>query len=270
MTTSRSLWPATLALAILATPSPTQAPHSADAYEDLVNAGRMIENGHLGAAEATLKDVVLELPDSATAWYKLALTENLQGKKAAAAVSVVKALACKPDYTQARLLGAEATMHTDPILAKQYVREAVATAKDNEAVLRKAIEIMMELREFDDALGFLRKAIIANPQDQRLLRLMADIGLATESLETAASAFRRISSLSPDDPWPSESLARTLIVMGKYRDAIEAFRTSLTIHPSNTDARGKMVEVLEQIGADPQEIEIEKRYLDYYRALKKK
>lgn len=74
--------------------------------------------------------------------------------------------------------------------------------------------------------------------------------------------------LNPDDPWPSESLARTLIIMGKHRDAIEAFRTSLTIHPSNTDARGKMVKVLEQIGADPQEIE--KRYLDYYRALKKK
>ena len=68
----------------------------------------------------------------------------------------------------------------------------------------------------------------------------------------------------------AESLARALIVMGKPNEAIAAFKTSLRIHPSNTEARGKMIELLHVIRVDPEDIEIEKRYLEYYKALRAK
>ena len=270
MTILRTVSQVALTLSLLPALSHAQAPHSAEAYEDLIAAERMLQNGHLGTAEEVLTEVLLVLPDSATAWYKLALTQKLQGNTAAAAISARRALACKPGYTEALLLSAEALVDSDPLSAKKAALQALPDLDSNSPLFRKALEVLVALREFEDALPPLKKAIIANPTDQRLLHMIADISLSTGNLNTATSALRRIAQLNPYDPGPSESLARALIVMGKPNEAIAAFKKSLRIHPSNTEARGKMIELLHQVGADPEDIQTEKRYLEYYKTLKGK
>ena len=157
MTTLRTLCQVALTLSVLPALSHAQAPHTAEAYGDLIAAERMLQNGHLGSAEEVLTEVLLVLPDSATAWYKLALTQKLRGNTAAAAVSAQKALACKPGYTEALLLSAEALVASNPLSAKEAALEVLSGLDSNSSLFRKALEVLVALREFEDALPPLKR-----------------------------------------------------------------------------------------------------------------
>ena len=94
--------------------SHASASHSTEAYEGLITARCMIRNGHLGPAEEVLSKVLLDLPNSATAWYKLALTQKLRGNIAAAAASAQRALAHQLGYANALSLAADSIADSDP------------------------------------------------------------------------------------------------------------------------------------------------------------
>ena len=99
MTTSMTLSRIAPTPSLLSARSHARAPHSTEAYQGLT-------------------EVLRDLPNSATAWYKLALTQKLRGNTAAAAVSAQKALAREPGYTAALLLAADAMADSDPPSAK--------------------------------------------------------------------------------------------------------------------------------------------------------
>ena len=234
-------------------------------YERLQEAGTLIQNGKYQDAERLLIGLSEEIPKSFTLWYKLALVRQLQGQLKKAIEPIRKALEIQPKDATALLLGAELIATKDKKQAVDWALQAGIAARDDENRLRKIVDLLVRLSEFESALPILKKLQAKRPNDMKLLALQAKIALGGRKLEEAADAYRKMIKLNPRDPIPVESLGNVLALLDKKKEACDVLAGALRIRPSNLAVRARLINLMEQLEYPEKKIAAQKQYLKYYR-----
>ena len=94
---------------------------------------------------------------------------------------------------------------------------------------KQKIQDLMAKGRFQEALLLTQKLHESNPDDQDVLVLLGLIYGAMKNYRSAESCFRRVVSISPDNPEANLGLADTLAGMRRFADAIGYYRRVLLV-----------------------------------------
>lgn len=116
----------------------------------------------------------------------------------------------------------------------------LATAHgDWRASLQTALTTHLEAGDVAGAAQHYRLAVEGNPELRQHAPVLTNLGLAVQAegqLEEAVDAFRTVLSLTPDDPNAYFNLARALTDVGDHKEAQESLRACVKLSPTDAEA----------------------------------
>lgn len=170
-------------------------------YLNLANVCFMLED-YPAMAEAARKAIAIE-EGNAMAHYLLGKADNGLGNDLMCIANLTKAITLKDDFTEARLLRAEALTKM-----KQY-KEAT---EDIDAILAE------------------------EPEDESALLLRGQIKVATGHPEEAENDFRKVTELNPFNEQAYLCLGQLYILQKKLAEAIALFDEAIEVNPDFSKA----------------------------------
>lgn len=116
--------------------------------------------------------------------------------------------------------------------------------------------IMQQRGQFDQAIEFIERAILADPTRSTFYYNLGATFMAVEDLSSAAEAYDKACQLKPDWLDALVSLGTIQGQLGKYPPAETTLRQALQIDPDNVEAMISLTAVLEGLGqsADAEEL----------------
>jgi predicted Zn-dependent protease len=244
-----------------------EAPKTEGPYTDLVKAGQLLTGKRLKEAEALLRTVVGRIPKSSSAWFLLASTLDLEGKKEEALMSAKRAVKLDPKNAESQVLLVE-LMQPLPKLRKQCFEKAQSASKlckGNPLLLGRLAKVLLLIHQPNEAKPIIEEVLAIQPKNADFLSLLAQVSLSLHKFNSAEKAYAKLVKLRPLDPWPAESRGNLLVMLGRKKEAVESFKQSLKIRPSNVHARHRLLALLKELGASAAEIHAQKLYLKYYK-----
>lgn len=233
-------------------------------YADLQLAGQMIEIGQHAEAEKLLAVLVEQIPESAQAWYRLALVRSPRGDRPRAREALREALALADDWPQAHLLAAELPLEDTPEQAAVHARRAAELAPGQHAVLRRAVRVGLRCGDTEGCDRLVEQVVAAAPDDPETYYLAADLALHRGDREKAVAAYRKLTDLQPGDPFAWESLARLHVTLSQPKEALAAFERALQIHPSDVAIRQQVIDLMLRLRVPAADVAAQRKYLRYY------
>lgn len=209
-------------------------PGHTDTYLALANVCYMQED-YPAMAEAAQKAIAVE-EGNAMAHYLLGKADNGQGDGIMCIAHLTKAIVLKEDFTEARLLRAEA------LLKMQQYNEA---AEDIDAILAQ------------------------DPDDESALLLRGKIKEATQQPEEAETDYLHVTELNPFNEQAFLCLGQLYIAQKKLTEAIALFDEAIELNPNfaqayhergrakllNGDKEGATEDMKKELELNPQEIQ---------------
>lgn len=209
-------------------------PELTSTYLSLANVCYMQED-YPAMAEAAKKAIGIE-EGNALAHYLLGKADNGQGDGIMCIAHLTKAIVLKDDFTEARLLRAEA------LARMQQYKEAT---EDIDAILAQ------------------------DPEDESALLLRGKIEEATGDPEKAESRYQKVTELNPFNEQAFLCLGRLYISQKKLTEAIELFTEAIELNPDfaeayhergrakllNGDKNGSVEDMKKELELNPKEIQ---------------
>ncbi len=191
-------------------------------------------------AEATglFKDSLTLDAKSAKTLENLGLAYERLGKTEEAAAAYQKAISLEPNTSKAYAdLGMLLTTEKKLGEAIPYLQKAVQIAPHDAQAHRELGKASLNLNQLDQAQDELERAAVIDPQSAPTHFLLSEVyrkrGLAAKaSSEEARYAELSAGHSAPDDPLAE---ARSLIQLGKLRDAEQVLRRYLELHQNSPD-----------------------------------
>lgn len=230
--------------------SESGAESGSGAEKALALAATLRELGWLAKAEETCRAALRDHPDHAELLHTLGVIRVQQDDRNEA--KALFAAAVGRDPTKARhhiSLGLLLTLTGDVTWAKACFRHALALEPANRQALIRMGALAKWERRLADALVILLRAVAIDPADPTALGHAANLHLALGDPQ-AAERFLR-AALVRDDAAPSlyaklgEALRRQ---EGRHREAADACRRALVLHPGSLDALLGLALALESLG----------------------
>jgi FkbM family methyltransferase len=211
------------------------------AVVSLDEARRQHQSGNLEQAVALYRQLLLDEPNNAQAWYLLGAACLQLGQVDEARTSLRQATSVNPRH-------AEAHNHLGVVLAQQ------ASIDDALASFRRALELKPDNSEILNNLGLalLRqdKSDEAIAVFQRALELKADDSKARHNLHRALreqghfeellTSQRQAVGQQPESAQAHNDLGLTLYEQGKLDEAVAAFRQALAVKPDLAEAQNNL------------------------------
>ena len=186
-------------------------------------------------AEAARKAIALE-EGNAMAHYLLGKADNGQGDGLMCIAHLTRAIALKEDFTEARLLRAEA---------------------------------LVKMRQYKEAREDLEAILAQEPDEENALLLRGQIAEATQNLAEAEADYRRITEVNPFNEQAFTSLGRLYIAQNKLTEAIALLDEAIELNPGNPalyhergrakllngDKEGSMEDLKKELELNPKETE---------------
>lgn len=217
------------------------------------------------AVEAYNKALQLR-PRSWRTLYDLGVVEVAQKRYVPAVVSLRRAVDLKPGSLDARNALAMALKDSgQPAEAEKQFREIVKADPKSIEALNHLAEILAAQKLYSAAIGYWDKALLLEPGNvdagiaraialsengdqngatlalQQIVTMHPDLATAhynlaavyanQKSFRQAADEFREASRLNPADPEPRFALAKCLVFLGEYGEAIPILKASVLSHP---------------------------------------
>ncbi|MCE2881095.1 MAG: tetratricopeptide repeat protein [Planctomycetaceae bacterium] len=105
-----------------------------------------------------------------------------------------------------------------------------------------------------DAAGIYRTALSAGaPREETLVKLLAVL-MDSQQFVEAADVARQILDIDPTDPAALEALVGTLLLRGKYTDAITLLDDAIRASPADIGLRTARIDAMTRSGAKPGEV----------------
>jgi tetratricopeptide (TPR) repeat protein len=216
---------------------------------------------------ATAYNKALQLrPQSWRTLYDLAVVEVAQKKSASAISHLRRAVDLKPDSVDARnALGMALKDSGQPAEAEKQFREILKADPNSVEALNHLAEALTAQKLYSAAIGYWDKAVELNPENvdigiaraialsqngdqdvaasslQRIVKTHPDLAVAHFNLGTiyanqksfrqAADEYREASRLSPADQETRFALAKCLVLLADYAEAIPLLKAYIPIHP---------------------------------------
>lgn len=180
----------------------------------------------------------------------LATLDMAEGKPADARKRLEAAVAADARNHVARLALADLMQQQGAPLADiRSTLSAGISASPEEASLRlRLIELLMQRKQFKDALTVAQEAVATLPQNADILDATGRAQAAAGDALQAQSTFRKLGGIEPRSPRAQLRLAELLRRSGKFDDAIAALRRALEIEPGNATAQAGLIETLSASG----------------------
>jgi tetratricopeptide (TPR) repeat protein len=124
-----------------------------------------------------------------------------------------------------------------PELAVRHYQKVLDRAPDDRSALAKAGVAFLESGDNGRAIGALRRAAGAGPEDGQLHTYLATALLRDRQVAEAEEHARAAIRLQPDDPVAHDILGVALAVTERFDDAVASFRQALALAPGYEDAR---------------------------------
>lgn len=122
-------------------------------------------------------------------------------------------------------------------------------------------------KKFDEAAGFLKQAITADPQNKRALIMQGNLLQKQGRLEEAVEVWKKIGKISPQyETLVVGSVAETLLKAGKEEDAVRYLK-SVAEQGINADSVDTAVNWLSKIEGPEKALEVLRRYLEHKKSL---
>ena len=184
-------------------------PTHTDTWLTLANVCYMQED-YAAMAEAAQKAIALE-EGNAMAHYLLAKADNGQGNGLMCIAHLTQAITLKEDFTEARMLRAEALAHM-----QQY---------------KEALEDVMQ--QYKEALEDVEAILAQDPDEESALLLRGRIAEATRNFEGAEADFRHITEINPFNEQAYLCLGRLHIAQKKLTEAITLLDEAIELNPDS-------------------------------------
>lgn len=255
--------------AVTPTVSPTQGPPAPKEIERgrelraLDEAANALAAGKPERAELLLQSVVDRAPDLEVAWYQLGVARLLQGKSEAALAAVDKALACKADFPEARILWIELSVEREPDRCREFVRELLKHAQAP-ALRRPLLPHMITLRMFEESEDALKGLREEAPKDVELLELLSRCQIEAGKPEAAAKTLEEKLAIEPKDPLSLQTLATLYEVSGAGDKVLPTLERLVEVNPSNVAARKRVIEMLTKLDPASPKLTEHRRLVRHY------
>ena len=186
-------------------------------------------------AEAAQKAIALE-EGNAMAHYLLGKADNGQGNSLMCIAHLTQAITLKEDFTEARLLRAEA---------------------------------LMKMHQYKEASEDLETILAQEPDEENALLLRGQVAEATNAPEKAEADYRHITDVNPFNEQAFVCLARLEIARNKLPEAIKLLDEAIELNPDspalyhergrakllNGDKDGSMEDLKKELELNPKEVE---------------
>jgi tetratricopeptide (TPR) repeat protein len=250
-----------------ALPQGFQSRASADPFTAWDSAGTWYaQRKDLRCASAAYNKALQLRPQSWRTLYDLGVVEVAQKRPASAILHLRRAVDLKPDSVDARnALGMALKDSGQPAEAETQFREILKADPNSVEALNHLAEVLAAQKLYSAAIGYWDKALSLDPgnvdagiaraialsengdQDaatsslQQIVKTHPDLAVAHFNLGTvyanqksfrqAADEYREASRLSPADPETRFALAKCLVFLAEYSEAIPILRAYLPNHP---------------------------------------
>ncbi len=245
----------------------SENPQTEGPFTDLVRASQYLTGKRLKEAEALLRTIVGRIPKHGPAWFLFAMTLSMEGKKEEALPAAEKAVQLDPKHAESQVLLVELLQ---PLKKKQkqcfdQARAAAKLCKGNPLLLGRLAKVLLKLDQPREAKPMIEEVLSIQPKNANFVSLLAQVSLSLHDFKTAEKAYAKLTKLRPLDPWPAESRGNLLVILGRKKEAIESYKHSLKVRPSNVHARHRLLALLKELDAPASEIHAQKLYLKYYK-----
>ena len=209
-------------------------PTHTDTWLTLANVCYMQED-YAAMAEAAQKAIALE-EGNAMAHYLLAKADNGQGNGLMCIAHLTQAITLKEDFTEARLLRAEALAHMQQYKeALDDVEAILAQDPDEESALLLRGRIAEATRNFEGAEADFRHITEINPFNEQAYLCLGRLHIAQKKLTEAITLLDEAIELNPDSPTLYHERGRAKLLNGDKDGSMEDLKKELELNPKETD-----------------------------------
>lgn len=209
-------------------------PTHTDTWLTLANVCYMQED-YAAMAEAAQKAIALE-EGNAMAHYLLAKADNGQGNGLMCIAHLTQAITLKEDFTEARMLRAEALAHMQQYKeALEDVEAILAQDPDEESALLLRGQLAEATQNFDKAEADFRRITEINPFNEQAYLCLGRLYTSQKKLTEAIALLDEAIELNPDNPALYHERGRAKLLNGDKGGSMEDLKKELELNPKETD-----------------------------------
>lgn len=221
-----------------------------------------MREGNIAAAERYFAQATVASPRFAEAFLDLGLVQLREGEVDAAEESLARAIALNPRLPDAHMFHgiAKYQMHEFDAATADLREEIRLQPKDVEALTWLGT-IELEAGDADEAVPPLDRAAVLAPKDPHVLYLR---GKAHSQI--AQESYRELARLDPDSWWVHKALGETDSISGQPEKAVAEFQKAIEKQPENSDLYELLGDEYQRLGrfddamkAYRQELELDPR-----------
>lgn len=230
--------------------------HAADPANNDVAAAlatRDFEHGRQAEARKLVDEILQRSPGHATAaWVKARLLLGAGEDEAARKTLEAVPNPASPDPRVAELLG---RLYEE---AKDFMKAAACYEQMHKAQpyeykwLAGMVRLYASSRQREKLVAALKEVILADPDDLRSRRSLADVLLGMGRFDEAAKYAREALEIDFVDEESERTLGDALLAQKKYDPAIEAYATALETNGSAVDTRLQLAKAYLESGRKPE------------------
>lgn len=239
----------------------------------------LFDQGEFKQAELEFKNAIQESPDTAEAYYYMALLNEKGRKYKAMRENLIESVKLNPEDTKVRLKLAKvyllfnqldkASNEIESVLTKDAeqldaltIKAAILSKQKNDidalaiidAVLEKNADhieavslktaLLIRKKSFDEALSTLAPALEKFKENISLHLLKIQLDSKRNDIDAVISGYKKLIELKPDNIRIKYSLAKVFLNVNKRQEAEELLRTLVEKNPDLLDAKLKLLDFL--------------------------
>ena len=176
-------------------------------------------------------ETVVKYKDDATSWFYLANCYDNQDDHLHAIAAYEEVLRLRKSYIDAyKNLAVVYVKNKEPQKAVDTVKKAMEfAAPDDYTIYYIAGTACMALKNFNEAVEFLEKAIAINPEHSQLYNNLGTCYVTIGNLNKAYENFIKASEYDPDNSITYFNIASILQLQNRHKEACEFFRKAYAI-----------------------------------------
>lgn len=226
------------------------APNSVDAY--LNHATARLNLGDPLGAEADLVHVRQQMPKSALPYIKLGELRMIQHRAPEGEALFRQALGIDPDSVEATHGLVQVFLAKNkPADALKFVDDQLARSPGNSALYVLQGELLLQLKQSDQAMSSLARALELDNKNLNALVLLAQLQARAGKQDQAIANYQRALEFAPNDVRLYVLLGTAYESMGNWQQAQSTYQKALTIQPDHPLASNNLAYLLLEHGGSP-------------------
>ncbi len=240
--------------------SPKQPAHAIQKALDL--AVQHHNAGDLRQAESIYQQILQADPNQSVALHLRGVIAHQMGKSGIAVDLITKALAIKPDFTEAHnnLGNALHALGKLDEAAASY-RKALAIRPDYAKAHNNLGNALKALEKLDEAVASYHQALAIAPDYAEAHNNLGNALKALGKLDEAVASYQKALAIEPDYTKVHNNLGNALKALGKLDEAVASYHKALAIEPDFAEAHSNIGNALKALG------KLDEAVASYHKAL---